>query len=254
MRVALDGVEAMARGRRMITSAAILMLCFVFIFAGGALLAPVIYPHIETGRLWHDVIGIDVSHHQGKIDWRRVGQSDVAFAYIKASEGGDFRDKRFRENWDEAKAVGIPRGAYHYFTPCRTGAEQAENFIAAVPRDGEALPPVVDAEHMRRCRSGPTVADLRAEIEIFLDRLTDHYGRRPIIYTTGEFNEAFLGGHMQRETFWARNLWTPFLPPLFRRDQWLFWQFHNRGRRPGITGPVDLNAFRGSKSDFQAFL
>src|SRR5262245_20104351 len=120
--------------------------------AGGGVLA---YPHIETARLWSDVIGVDVSNHQGYIDWPTLARTDVAFAYIKATEGGDFRDRRFQANWEGAKRAGLPRGAYHFFTQCRSGADQARNFIAAVPREEGALPPVVDLEHMGPCRSGP---------------------------------------------------------------------------------------------------
>src|SRR6476620_6575337 len=89
----------------------------------------------QLAPLWYGVIGIDVSNHQGDIDWSALAGSNVAFAYIKATEGGDFRDKRFQLNWEGAKKAGITRGAYHFFTQCRPGAEQAKNFIATVPRE-----------------------------------------------------------------------------------------------------------------------
>jgi lysozyme len=60
------------------------------------------------------------------------------------------------------------------------------------------------------------------------------------------FDAAYLRGHFTRETFWTRSI---VLPPWFRMDQWLIWQFHNYGRRAGINGPVDLNVFRGSRRD-----
>jgi lysozyme len=57
------------------------------------------------------VHGIDVSHHQGAIDWARVKGSGQAFAFIKATEGVDFRDTRFVENWRRARAEGLATGA-----------------------------------------------------------------------------------------------------------------------------------------------
>lgn len=59
------------------------------------------------------VQGIDVSHHQGEIDWFALPGQDVDFAYIKATEGGDHRDRLFARNWEEARQAEIARGAYH---------------------------------------------------------------------------------------------------------------------------------------------
>ena len=89
--------------------------------------------------------GIDVSHHQGSIEWPRVAADDVAFAIIKATEGGDHIDTKFDENLRNARAAGLAVGAYHFFTFCRPGADQARNFIATVPHDQPLLPPVVDS-------------------------------------------------------------------------------------------------------------
>jgi lysozyme len=211
--------------------------------------APFLYPRLETARLWHDVIGVDVSGHQGDIDWPALAAGGVAFAYIKATEGGDFRDGRFRGNWDGAKAAGLPHGAYHFLTQCRSGVEQAANFIRTVPREAGTLPPAVDAEHMGPCTAGSAVADIRGEMLAFMNAIEAHYGKRPIVYVTYEFHRAYLDGYAGTERFWVRSL---FLPPSIREQGWLFWQFHHRGQRPGIRGPVDLDAFRGSLADLAA--
>lgn len=76
------------------------------------------------------VHGIDVSRHNGAIDWPRVADAGVAFAWIKASEGGDVRDPRFTENVTGASAAGLRVGAYHFFTFCRPAADQARQFLA----------------------------------------------------------------------------------------------------------------------------
>ena len=81
------------------------------LFAASLGLAYVGYPWLEPARLLYDVHGIDVSHHQGAIDWQAVAGDGVAFAYIKATEGGDFTDRRFAENWAAAVAAGSPRRA-----------------------------------------------------------------------------------------------------------------------------------------------
>ena len=193
--------------------------------------------------------GVDVSHHQGAIDWPTLASDDITFAYIKATEGGDHVDTRFAYNWREAEAAGLYRGAYHFFTLCQPGARQASNFIAVVPRVAGALPPAVDLEHMGPCREGPTMPDVIAEARIFMDRLEAHYGVRPIIYTTREFHDAHLA-ELQGERFWIRSIASA---PSFRQSDWIIWQHHNRGHRRGVDGPIDLNAFRGDAAALAAF-
>src|SRR6478736_5404708 len=205
----------------------------------------------QLAPLLYDVVGVDVSNHQGDIDWPALAGSKVAFAYIKATEGGDFRDKRFQLNWEGAKGAGLARGAYHFFTQCRSGDEQAKNFIAVVPRESGALPPVIDAEPMGPCRTGQQVSSVVQEIVTLLDALEAHYGRRPIIYTDADFDAMFLRRQLASERFWLRSL---FWPPSFRKSQWMIWQFHDAGTRAGIKGSVDLNVFRGTRRQFEAFL
>jgi lysozyme len=89
------------------------------------------------------------------------------------------------------------------------------------------------------------------ELEILLARLEAHYGRRPLIYTTAKFHDAYMKGQFAQDQFWARSL---VLPPFFLQGQWILWQYHNRGFRRGVQGPVDLSAFRGSRQDLAAFV
>ncbi len=216
-----------------------------------AALAPLVYPYVELAPLRYPVVGIDVSNHQGEIDWDALAASGVAFAYIKATEGATFKDKSFAYNWSEAARVGIPRGAYHFFRLCRPISEQAQNIIETVPKDPDALPLVLDAEDMGPCTATLTPSDHAGILKDFLDLLERHYGRRPLIYTTAEFDSVMLeGAGLTRERFWVRSL---VIPPLFRRGQWLIWQYHNRGRRHGVKGDVDLNVFRGTEAEFRAF-
>jgi len=218
----------------------------------GVALAPGLYRRLETAALWYDVVGVDVSHHQGAIDWRTLRASGVAFAYIKATEGSRTRDREFQNNWRGATAAGMPRGAYHYLSFCQSGRDQAQNFIRTVPRDVGTLPPALDAEEMAAPCPGGHGVDIAAEIDDFLKTVEAHYGKRPVVYVTARFYRAYLDGKQAgTERFWVRSL---LLPPAIERERWQFWQFHNRGRRGGIQGPVDLDAFRGSASDLTAMM
>jgi lysozyme len=229
-----------------------LLLGLAALAIGGAGAVILAYRHeFQLAPLWYEVVGVDVSNHQGDIDWPALAGSGVRFAFIKATEGGTFRDKRFQVNWEGAKRAGLARGAYHFFRLCRSGAEQAQNFIATVPREDGALPPVIDAEHLGPCPAGEQVANVLEEIKTLLDRLERHYGRRPLIYTDETFDAAYLRGQLAGDKFWLRSL---FWPPSFRAGQWVIWQYHDAGRRAGVNGPVDLNVFRGSRRQFEAFV
>src|SRR3990172_8312556 len=100
--------------------------------------------------------GIDVSRHQGRIDWEQVGKAGLAlFAYARASMGATGRDERFAENWQGAKGAGLLRGAYHYFISDVDPDAQAKNFMAIVGDDRGELAPVLDVEP----RTGEVIAD-----------------------------------------------------------------------------------------------
>lgn len=196
------------------------------------------------------VHGIDVSHHQGSIDWDAVKQDGVAFAYMKATEGEDWRDPRFEENWRGAGAAGIPRGAYHFFTFCTDGALQADNFLTALRSAAGELPPVADVEFTGNCTRWESIARIREQLAVFLGRVEAAAGRRPILYLTRTSHGRIVDGHFPGHELWVRHV---FLVPSQRRyGRWLFWQFAHDGRIEGISRPVDLNVFHGSPQEFEA--
>lgn len=195
------------------------------------------------------VHGIDVSHHQGAIDWESVKRDQVAFAYVKATEGADWRDPRFDENWQGAGRAGIPRGAYHFFTFCTPGEPQAENFLAVLRASGGELPPVADVEFTGNCTRWESIPRIREELTTFLDRIEAGAGRRPILYLTRTSHARIVAGHFPGHELWVRHV---FLVPSQRRyGRWLFWQFAHDGHVAGIAKPVDLNVFRGSPAEFE---
>ena len=78
-------------------------------------------------------------------------------------------------------------GAYHFFSYDSPGETQADNFIAAVPREPGALPPVVDVEfYGDKAADPPAAADVHPQLDALLRCLEAHYGVRPILYATGK--------------------------------------------------------------------
>jgi lysozyme len=197
--------------------------------------------------------GIDVSWYQKEIDWAQVKRAGTRFAFIKATEGGDLLDRRFRENWEESRAAGVPRGAYHFVFWCRPARDQVRWFIRNVPKDPDALPPVLDVEwsHKTSCRR-PSAEKARAKMREMLRAFEAHYGKKPVIYTDINFHEDVLEGTTEFDhyPFWIRSV--AARPKERYGDRpWEFWQFTATGRVPGVAGDVDRNAFFGSEKQFR---
>jgi lysozyme len=195
--------------------------------------------------------GIDISSHQQQIDWQRLDRSTINFILIKATEGGDFKDPLFKSNWQHSKQQGTIVGAYHFFTFCKSGREQAQNYIDAVPRSSGTLPPAIDLEFSGNCRSQPTPAALATELNTFIAIVEKFYHKPPILYVTHEFYDRYLSDRSSNRSIWISNFYSFHkLPKLSDDRQWLFWQYSERGRIPGISTFVDLNVFNGNKTQF----
>ncbi len=200
--------------------------------------------------------GIDVSYWQGDIDWKKVRDAGIKFAFIKATEGGDHLDPKFRQNWHAAKREGIARGAYHFIYWCRKASEQAAWFVRNVPQDPDALPSVLDLEWHTHSKTCPKKISRRRALEktkIILKAMERHTGKRPIIYTDPAFHREVLKGELKSYHFWLR---TVAAEPhkIYPGRSWAFWQFTTTGHVPGVPGKVDRNIYNGSPNDWARVL
>jgi lysozyme len=183
--------------------------------------------------------GVDVSAHQDEVDWRKVAGDDIGFAYIKATEGGDFVDRRFEVNWRDSAAAGLDRGAYHFFTLCAPAAAQARNFLSVAAPDPSALPPAIDLELAGNCRSRPNRTDVDRELGTFISIVEEAWGRKVLLYVGDEWEPLYPVRRQLGRPLWHRRF-------LFRPDvpNWMIWQLHGYARVSGIEGGVDLNVMR----------
>ncbi|SDG23420.1 glycoside hydrolase family 25 protein [Pelagibacterium luteolum] len=212
-------------------------------------------PHPGVARAHSlPIHGIDISRHQGNIDWRTVAQAGTRFAFIKATDGGDHLDPNFRRNWDGARAAGIPRGAYHFIYWCRSGEEQAAWFAANVPAEPDALPPVLDLEwnNHSACKPNLTRDEVLAKVRVILAGMEAHTGKVPIIYTDINFHRDILEGVPLDNPMWLRSV-AAEPRDRYRNRDFTFWQYTQTGTVPGISGDVDRNAWFGSESDWIQF-
>ncbi|MBV7309794.1 glycoside hydrolase family 25 protein [Acinetobacter sp. CWB-G5] len=200
----------------------------------------------------YPVKGFDVSHHQGDIQWQSISPQEFKFVYLKATEGGDFKDRKFQDNWLKAREQGFLVGAYHFYRLCRDGQIQAQNFIETVPKKTDSLPPVIDLEYDSTCINTYTREQLLKEIQVMHDQLYQHYGLQPIFYTSKAFYNIVLVDEFKKTPLWIREYQGQ--PELKGNPKWTFWQHTSQGQIKGIPTLVDLNVFQGSEQDWISFL
>ena len=142
----------------------------------------------------YPIKGVDVSSHQGSIDWEELAEQDIDFAYIKATEGSTYEDSYFEENLENAYDAGLYVGAYHFFSFESSGEKQAENFIENVEPQGEMLPPVIDVEFYGNFKSEEdiNVDEVQDELRSMIDAIEAEYDCKPIIYTTNRAYKSIV--------------------------------------------------------------
>ena len=201
--------------------------------------------------------GIDVSHWQGEIDWKKMKEAGVKFAFIKASEFPDkklsmYVDEKFKVNRQGAEENGIYWGAYHFFRTHIDPVHQAESFCEVV---GEvtSLPVVLDLE-VAGCKG----TQLVRKVKSFIETAYSITGRKPIIYTSGGFWRPYMTYQNLSDVDWAAEypLWmarytSQWPAPIYPWSAWDFWQYSDHGRLPGTKANVDLNWFVGSLDDLR---
>lgn len=203
----------------------------------------------------YEVMGVDVSHYQGEINWKVLSGEGIDFAFIKATEGSSYVDPTYEYNSCEAAKTDLKIGAYHFFSFDSAGSAQAENFIAAVGKGEGMLPPTVDLEpYGGYKRSLPAKETVKPELDTLLVALEEYYGKKPIIYTTELAYKKYLSGGYEEYDIWIRNVLTS--PKLSDSREWRFWQYSDRGRLKGYSGEerfIDLNVFRGTRDEFERY-
>ena len=201
------------------------------------------------------VEGIDVSNHQGDVDWAQVkAAAGKQFGYAKALEGISFPDETFHDNYAEMKAAGVKRGAYLFFRPIADADTQAYLFLEILQQNGFGagdLIPAIDVE-VTDGRPISTVLEKLARVE---EIIQNGIGVAPVIYTNPNVWRTVLGSPAGYE---ANPLWIahydvtcPDVPGAF--GTWQFHQRTDRGTVPGVTGFADLNRFNGTVGQLPSY-
>lgn len=187
------------------------------------------------------LLGVDVSHWQGVMNWARAKKAGVEFAFIKASEGTSYKDDQWRANVSGCMVQGIPWGIYHFWSDAASPADQARNVLDAW--NFSACPIAIDVESFPM---GLWPAANARSISELVERLEDKTGKRPTIYTS----RTKWDGRVKSSSNWRKlPLWVanygvnkPILPEDW--TDWMVWQYTNNGdgtKYGAQSNTIDLN-------------
>lgn len=199
------------------------------------------------------ILGIDVSEYQGRIDFAglqlQLQNRQIEFVVVRATMGKDGKDSRFKQNWEGFRPLPIKRGAYHYYRPNENSTLQAQNFIKTAQLKSGDLIPVLDIEKHSTIQSRDK---LREGLKNWLKIVEAHYGVKPMIYTGDHFFWEVLHNHgFDAYPIWVAN-YNPIMKP--ETEDWIIWQFSEKGSLPGIGEKIDLNVLVGGEEGLESLL
>lgn len=188
--------------------------------------------------------GIDISHYQGNVFWEHIGDnSKMAYVYIKATEGGDRIDARYKENIDLAHQYGLKVGSYHFYRPKTEQGKQLENFRTQCRPSDQDLIPLIDIE----TTGGLSTNEFCDSLFKFLALVEKTYKQKPLLYTgTNFYNRHLLGKINEYKLMIAQ--YTKDEPVLRDERDFIIWQYTGKGRIDGIRGHVDKSRIMGNHS------
>ena len=189
-------------------------------------------------------MGIDVSHHQGRIDWAQVKASGVEFAIIRVgyrgqTSGGIYEDAYFKTNMKGAIANGIKVGAYFYSTAINEteALEEAAWVVKKIAPYSITYPVVYDFEdfNSKRC-ANVGGAEATKNANAFLNYIKSS-GYEPMMYA----NKSDITKRMSRSSFNCKFWLAHYTSKTDYTGNVNMWQYTSKGTVPGISGWVDMN-------------
>lgn len=186
--------------------------------------------------------GIDVSHHQGQIDWEKVKESNPAFVIVKATESVFHKDTKFKINIESANSHNIPVGAYHFFSYRFSGKRQADHFLKTIGDEADCIPLVLDVEHHPRMKR---MHDISGNILEFVNVVKERTGKYPIIYANCWYYDRYVKPVLgDTAVKWIASY--TYKPSC----NYNIHQVTDKHKLKGINTYVDYNYFLGSLEDF----
>lgn len=205
------------------------------------------------------VRGVDVSRYQGDVDFEKLYEQNIRFAFIKFTEGKDYIDPNFQTYWLDASKWNVKRGVYHFYRFEVSGEDQGNHLINNLGElMDDDLPPAIDVEYYGQYIKKPAPKEeIKRELRIMVDMLREHYNKKPIIYCNRYVYNMYLSSDFEDVDIWYRYIGEG-IPEIPGGRQWTFWQFDDEAKLDGYGGPganeyIDLNYFYGDMKDLENY-
>lgn len=200
-------------------------------------------PYQQCEDTCQHVHGIDLSHYQGEVFWEAVGENtNMAYVYLKATEGGDRIDDKYERNIQLAHRHGLKVGSYHFYRPKTEQQKQLENFMTQCLPGEQDLLPMIDIE---------STGDLSTQefcdsLFKFLSLVEKAYRQKPLIYTFTNFYNRHLAGKLDGYKLMIAQYTKDKTPVLYDGRDYEMWQYTSKGRLVGVSGYIDKSRFMGN--------
>ena len=205
---------------------------------GIALLSMDILPDGATAQ------GIDVSEHQGRIDWNAVKASGIDFAILRVGFGapswGGRVDYQFNRNISECERLGIPYGVYiySYAFDNQQAADEASMVINCLSGHNPRLPVYYDLEDNSIIANGRQTG-IASRAQVFCNRISAA-GYEPGIYANLNWFNNILTDSVFKSSSWDHWI-AQYNSQCDYTGNYSFWQYKSNGKVLGINGNVDMN-------------
>lgn len=184
--------------------------------------------------------GIDVSHHNGVINWTKVAKdTNIVFVYIKATTGATHTDDCYKTHIKEARKNGLKVGSYHFFTSYSSAHAQFENFKKQAKRSEQDLIPMVDVEAELGRWTRKQVQD---SLLVFMRLCKSYYGKYPIVYGSQTSYNKYCAPRFNKFHLMIAN-YNGKAPVINGAGHYSIWQYTESGIVAGINHPVDKSRF-----------
>lgn len=186
--------------------------------------------------------GIDVSEWQGNIDFAEVARDGIEVVYIRASEGNNYVDPHFRENYEKAKANGLKTGFYHFLTATNVeeAIEEAEFFVSNI----KGLEPECKLAMDFEVFNGVGVNEINKISIAFLEKVEELSKKECVIYSDAyNAREVFSEELAKRYPIWVADYFVEEPESNGKWDTWVGFQYTDRGEVRGIEDYVDRDYF-----------
>lgn len=200
-------------------------------------------PYQQCEDTCQHVHGIDLSHYQGEVFWETVGENtNMAYVYLKATEGGDRIDDKYERNIQLAHRHGLKVGSYHFYRPKTEQQKQLENFMTQCLPGEQDLLPMIDIEST----GGLSTQEFCDSLFKFLTLVENAYRQKPLLYTFTNFYNRHLAGKIDAYKLMVAQYTNDKQPVLVDGRDYEMWQYTSKGRLVGVSGYIDKSRFMGN--------